>query len=957
MAREPTKLQGASERETGERGEPWLPGPSGGELAAGPPPSRWEDWLERGPDGEARRVVRVPFACDVCGTGCGLLASVDKTSWQVQRVDGNPLHPGSRGRVCAAGPAIPSQLRGGGRVLQPMRRVGDRRSGQWEKISWDEALDMVAERLREAIQGERIREILVQSGSPEADPFLARAISAWGLDALATDTTAGNPNAGLGFQLWMGADRVGADLREASTILLVGGPRDGSPLNPDPRAVLEARRAGAKLICIEPVRSNLAAHADLWLAPRPGTETVLLLAIARHLIQTRAINRDFMRRWWNWMDYMEARYPGVTLSFPRFELALQKLYDHYGVEFAERECDVPGERIVQAAEWVASAGTRLSSWCGGVATEGNLGGWQVARSLFLLNALLGAVGCAGGDVPGSWLRYVPAPPWPPHPPDLWNELLWPSDFPLAAGPSASTLPWMLRNGRGRLSVLLSERFDPVATAPDGFSWMEVLADTELIGFHAAITPIWTETALHADLVLPVGFGPERHGLVSSETADAPWIALRQPVVGVARSHHGLPLEDARRANPGQVWEDEDLWIHLAWKLDPDGQWGIREAFESRQFRGERLRLDEYYSVLLERGVPALAEEAAAQGTNALQLLRRRGAATVGTPPGPAHERRIREEDLDNVRESRDGRVYALACLRRPETGMPTGAEPASDARGRAPVGVRLEGDIRAGFSTPSGKLEFYSPTAAEWGWPEHALPTYVKSQVHQDLLQTDELVWIPLFEPPSADGSLMSAELAHSNPLWINPLDAARLGLTAGAPTRIETEIGHFVTRTWITESVRPGVVACNPLRARWRLGAEGVGPSPQLASLVSLHVEGDRRSLAREEGPQPGADADSEAGRMWWSDTGAPALLAMPVHPDPVTGAHCWNQVVRVRPAQPRDMPGDATADLVRAGRTLELWLRRARRAVDVTPDRTRRPSWLIRSPRPLVDAWKLPD
>lgn len=955
MSREPLKLLSAARGPTDERGESWAPGPSGTDRAATPPPASWEDWLERAPGGGVRRVTRVPFACDLCGTACGMLATFDQDAGGVVRVEGNPLHPSSRGRTCAAGPTVLSQMSSNGRVLHPMRRTAGRGEGGWERITWEDALDTLAAKMREAIEAERLHEILVLLGSAEPDTFTRRAVSAWGLDALSSDTTAGSPSGGLGLQLWIGADRLGADFAQAKTILIVGSPRDGSPLHPDPKLILEAKRAGARLIVIEPVRSNLAAVADLWLAPRPGTETVLLLAIAHHLILQGGTNREFMKRWWNWMDYMEARYPGVTLSFPRFELALQKLYAHYSFEFAERECGIPAERVLAAADMVLAAKGALASWCGGVATEGNLGGWQVSRSLFLLVALTGAIGTPGGTSPGSWLRFLPEPPWSPPPPDQWSSLSWPSEFPLACGPSAPLLPWLLRNGRGRLSVLISDRYNPVSTSPDGFAWMDLLKDEALVGLHVALTPMWTESALFADLVLPVGLGPERNGLVSSEAGVGRWIALRQPVIGSAKAIQGVPYEDARRSNPGQVWDEEELWIQLAWRLDPNGDWGIREAFESRQFRGERLRLDEYYGAMLERGVPELGEAAAMEGQTALQYLRRRGAFQVEGQPGQVHERLIREDDLENVRESREGRVYALRQHQEHPSGLATGSEPEPDARGRVPVGIRLEGDIRHGFSTPSGKLEFYSPTIAEWGWPEHALPTYVKSHVHQDLLQADELVWVPLFELPTAEGALWAGDQAHNNPLWMNPVDAERVGVRSGDPTRVETEIGHFVTRAWVTESVRPGVVACNPLRGRWRL-VQPMGPSPQLSAVVSLHTEGDRRSLAREEGPQPGAPGTPES-RAWWSEAGVPALLAMPVHPDPVTGAHCWNQVVRVRPAQARDLPGDATADQVRGARIIELWLQRARRAEDVSPDKTRRPKWLIRSPKPMGDAWKLPE
>ena len=575
----------------------------------------------------------VPSACTICGAGCGLLATVDRETSAVLGVQGNPQHPGSQGRLCAAGLASADLLRHPGRILYPLRRKGERGEGRWERVSWEEALDEIANRMRETIQAERLHEIVVHLGQPEADATTLEAIRAWGLDALATDTTAGSPHAGLGTALWCGSDRQGVDLEHARVILLVGSPRDGSPLLPDPRKILAARRRGAKVIVVSPTVTPLCALADLHLMPMPGTESVVLLAIAHHLVRTRAINRSFMQRWWNWQEYMEARYPGMTMSFPRFELALQKLYAHYTPEFAEKECAIPAADLSQAAEWVAGAGTALAAWCGGACVEGNLGGWQTARATFLLPALLGAVGTEGGVSPGAWWRFLPASPRSVPPTDLWNTLLWPGEFPLAWGTSSPLLPHLLRDGRGQLSVYLADRFDPVGQGPDGFSWIEALTDTARVGLFAVLTPTWTPTAWYADLVLPVGFDLERHGLVSAETHDAHWLGLQQPVVRAARASQGSASEDSRKTNPGQVWEEAEFWIHLAWRLDPQGEWGIREAFESRQYPGERVGLEEHYNTLLERNVPDLSDTAS-QAT--LEVLR---SYLRMEPPPRRHKRR------------------------------------------------------------------------------------------------------------------------------------------------------------------------------------------------------------------------------------------------------------------------------------------------------------------------------
>jgi anaerobic selenocysteine-containing dehydrogenase len=105
-------------------------------------------------------------------------------------------------------------------------------------------------------------------------------------------------------------------------------------------------------------------------------------------------------------------------------------------------------------------------------------------------------------------------------------------------------------------------------------WEQVLRDETLINIHAAITPIWSETAQYADFVLPMGMGPERHDLMSQETHAAQWISFRQPVLRVVRERMGETFEWTHQANPGQVWEEDEFWIALSWRIDPDGSMAI-----------------------------------------------------------------------------------------------------------------------------------------------------------------------------------------------------------------------------------------------------------------------------------------------------------------------------------------------------------------------------------------------
>ena len=96
----------------------------------------------------------------------------------MRRFEGNPAHPGSRGRNCAKGPATLNQMYDPERILHPQRRVGKRGSGEWEQVSWDEALDDIAGRIRKALTEGRNDEIMYHVGRPGEDGYMERVLRA-----------------------------------------------------------------------------------------------------------------------------------------------------------------------------------------------------------------------------------------------------------------------------------------------------------------------------------------------------------------------------------------------------------------------------------------------------------------------------------------------------------------------------------------------------------------------------------------------------------------------------------------------------------------------------------------------------------------------------------------------------------------------------------------------------------
>ena len=945
------------------RGETFYPGPSRIHLASFPPKERWDDWVELDsrawPGKVEKRFMLVPTTCFNCESACGLLAYVDRETLQVRKFEGNPEHPGSRGRNCAKGPATLNQVTDPDRILYPLKRAGKRGEGRWEQVGWDEALEDIAGRVRQAIVEERQNEVMYHVGRPGEDGFTERVMASWGVDGHNSHTNVCSSGGRTGYHVWTGIDRPSPDHANAKVILLISSHLEaGHYFNPHAQRIMEAKANGAKLIVLDTRLSNTATQADLWLSPWPGSEAAMMLAIANHLIATDAYDREFVRRWWNWEEYLAAEHPDEPPTFEAFEARLKALYAEYTFEFAARESGVDAAVIEQVAKIVATAGTRLSTHTWRSAAAGNLGGWQVSRTLFLLNCLTGAVATPGGTYPNAWNKFVPKPIYSPPHPRSWNELTWPREYPLALNEMSFLLPHFLKEGRGRLEVYFSRVYNPVWTNPDGFSWIEALTDERLVGLHVALTPTWSESAFFADYILPMGHSSERHDIHSYEQYDGQWLGFRQPVLRAARERTGERITDTREVNPGEVWEENEFWMELSWRIDPEGKLGIRKFYESKERPGERLTVDEYYAWIFEHSVPGLPEAAAAEQLTPLAYMRRYGAFEIRRGVGSVHEQPIPAEQLVDVHVGPFGRVFTRTDKPDDPNVVPMGT-PDPDAEGRRPVGVLIDGQVVRGFPTPSGRLEFYSRTLVDWGWPEYALPTYIRSHVHPTAMDDDQMVLISTFRLPvqihtrSANAKWLD-EIAHTNPLWIHPQDASRLGLGGGDLVRVETEIGHFVVKAWVTEGIRPGVVACSHHMGRWKLGDQG---QRAMMATVALGHDGRRWDMTRTAGVAPFASSDPDTSRIWWTDVGVHQNLTFPVHPDPISGQHCWHQAVRIRAAESGDRYGDISVDTGKADAVYRRWLALTRPADSNSPDGTRRPYWLMRPLKPGRDVYRLPE
>ena len=417
---------------------------------------------------------------------------------------------------------------------------------------------------------------------------------------------------------------------------------------------------------------------------------------------------------------------------------------------------------------VADADTRLATHTWRSAAAGNLGGWQITRSLFFLNVLTGSVGTEGGTHPNGWDKFIAHFPDMPEANDGWSEMLWPAEYPLTTNEMSILLPHLLKDGRGRLEVYFSRVYNPLWVNPDGFTWIDVLKDESKIGLHVALTPTWSESATFADYVLPMGHASERHDTMSFETHTSKWLAFRQPVTRVAMEQRGMPYRDSRDTNPGEVWEENEFWFEVSWQIDPDGTLGIRKYFESQ---GPPRRADDAGRVLRHA---VLAERSRAPGSRGgagpdpaavhAQVRRLRG----GQGPLPARRARA-----DRRRARRRGRPTINGVLRKPVTDET--APPLVGEAGAVGL-VHEDGTKTAGWLSPSRKLELFSTTLADWGWPEQATPGYIESHVSARQIDrtNDEFVLMPNFRLPTlihtrSGNAKYLNEICNTHPLVVQP--------------------------------------------------------------------------------------------------------------------------------------------------------------------------------------------
>jgi anaerobic selenocysteine-containing dehydrogenase len=433
-----------------------------------------------------------PSTCWECSTVCGSLVTVQQG--RVTRIQPNAAHPHSRGAFCVKGilgaPGITDHER---RLLHPLRRVGPRGSGQWQRVSWDEALDVMAHRLAET--RERWGPLALVGAVSGA--FFSR-----GLTVALLMRSMGSPNWMINQDLCGGcravSDRLtglgierGDDIEATRCALIVGR----NPAEADPaqwQALRRARARGARVIVVDPKRISAVDMADLWLRPRPGTDAALALAMIHVMIAEGRHDREFVARWCHGFD------------------ALRERAGRYPPAVAAGLTGIAADAIVRAARLYADG---PSTFVSGHGIDAFSAGVQTFRAWHCLVAISGNVDRPGGNrrlkKPPGFRTYLDLLRHPDFrlPEEIERQEIGADRFPLWAGPQGwqmachnpSVLEAVLTGRPYPVRAMYVSGVNIVVTYPDA---ARTAAALRSLDFLAVATSTMTPTAELADLVLP-----------------------------------------------------------------------------------------------------------------------------------------------------------------------------------------------------------------------------------------------------------------------------------------------------------------------------------------------------------------------------------------------------------------------------------------------------------------------
>ena len=473
-----------------------------------------------------------PSICRQCQGGCGILVRVYGD--RAVKIDGNPLHPINRGRLCARGQSGLQFLYDPDRIKGPMAREGERGGGKWKPISWDEALSALGEKLKTLRNQGRPHALAMLTGIERglAGNVSERFMEAFGSPNLIryqSDRSSGRTPA---FHLMQGPDAgITYDIEDCNTILSFN-----SGLLEDHwssvqlfRAYGKFRRGSketrGKLVHIEPRLSVTGAKADQWVPIHPGAEGVLAMGIASVIIIEKRYDEGFIAErtlgFEDWTDEKGASHPGFKTLVIQ-EYPLEKVVKITGVprdtiislarEFAHRQ---PGVAIGNDGEWIGSQGI------------------YNRMAIHALNGLVGNIQKKGGILSNAKLPEIPLPPFSPDPVSVKGRSMPRIDgagrnkYALVQDAPENLAEQILKKQPYPIEMLLVHDANPMYESPEPDRLISALKQIPTV---VSFSSFMDETTRYADLILPDSIYLEKWQMDESFTLKGnPVVSVAQPV--------------------------------------------------------------------------------------------------------------------------------------------------------------------------------------------------------------------------------------------------------------------------------------------------------------------------------------------------------------------------------------------------------------------------------------------
>ena len=451
----------------------------------------------------------IPTYCEICFWKCGAMAKV--INGRVVKLEGNPAHPGSRGKLCGRGNGGTGLLYDPNRLKYPMISVGKRGEGKYRRSSWDEALNLVAEKLTKIKQQYGPESVALFTHGTPTDHFLPL-LNAFGSENVGMPSFAqcrGPRDVGL--ELTFG-ESIGSperlDLANSKLIVLLGSHLGENMHNSQVQDFCEAMARGSQLIVVDPRFSIAAGKADTWLPIRPATDIALLLAWINVIIAEGWYDKEYLDKY--------------ATGFPELTAAVKT----YTPEWAAKETDIPAAKIIETARMMAKNAPAVCVHPGRHAT------WygddvQRTRCLGILMALLGTWGREGG-IYFATKASLPKEARKPFP-ELDVEALNTCGYPLA-GPEGLTQVIRSSTITGTpypIKGWIVTGTNLMKALPNQKETIEAIQKLDLL---VAVDVMPFDTVMMADVILPECTYLERHDALAVGRGKKLTVSLRQPAV-------------------------------------------------------------------------------------------------------------------------------------------------------------------------------------------------------------------------------------------------------------------------------------------------------------------------------------------------------------------------------------------------------------------------------------------